>query len=831
MRNIKSVDFLYDGFIQKAIIRYEDGARIKVSHISGIYAVREYIKNNNVEDYQTLIDNGVIRSLKKEYKKDSLGVFVEADNEEIINELKQEARRDTYKSTNISHIYFKKKRKQDGFEVYGQVVYKYYLENNPNPRKIIEKLSLTEAIYELMTVALSRNYAFLKYAFDSICSYDEDLEKYFDALITAADSLYLEMLYKEIMKAKDIDLGEITEADRLYLEMLYKEIREDKVKKYKRTNQFTNIDLSEAKLETVNDVLTKKIRGIKSAPILLIEDKQMNMPSYQAQDYFKKIESIIQKPMLLLEDKQLENPLVPQSKWSILKQIQTSTKQPLLLIEDKEVKRNKTKGDLKMENIARIEDKGRINISYNSIGYILNCKIQKAAEELLNTILDEKIKAETMKLIKYMLNELEKRNQLLLEEKDPVDKTQEEKIEEKKLLHIEFILEKGKRIAQLVYENEIKECTIKETNNYLSSIDEEQLQKILSTPGFINYYIKENENYRAISKEQFFASTKAKKEPKSNKQENQKEKKLLYMEFIIEGNTQYANLVYNNEIKKISLKEATDFIESLSKEEQEKLLNKKGFIKYYIARAKNYYPLRKEQFFNLTRQDRNNQKTEANSDLKSIEFIIEKGKRYVKFVYSDKIKRLSLKEANEYMSWMSKETKKRLFKKEGFIKYYLNNQGKRYSISKEQYFNKTKIGKIALYKDRKDQIKATVFYIDGTTKELSYDEAHNKCLNYIRLNKIKNCDKLFEAGVLFTTTKKELKKNFEEIKNSVTIYPKPVEKESKGLFSKIIKNLKLCFKKLMQLGKYKLIKKSKTGTMVNSNVNTKETDKTFTKKR
>lgn len=248
-------------------------------------------------------------------------------------------------------------------------------------------------------------------------------------------------------------------------------------------------------------------------------------------------------------------------------------------------------------------------------------------------------------------------------------------------------------------------------------------------------------------------------------------------------------------------------------------------------------------------------KGDDNMDIESIDFILENGKNYAIVNYKDGEKTLSLKEINTLIEKLlqNNETKE-LFRNPDFISYYAKKGRKYYSITKKQYItnNKSKIGKIVVYQNEKNEKKAMLFLANGEIEEITFEEAINACLTYAKDNKIdvqddSQIEKLFKNDVFVVTTEKELNKNFQRFFEESYLYAteakkakkkkmkkaksKETKKEKKSnllkkLGSKIINKLKN--NKLVRritlvaltfgvvLGGYKLSHKSKTGEIIDN---------------
>lgn len=225
------------------------------------------------------------------------------------------------------------------------------------------------------------------------------------------------------------------------------------------------------------------------------------------------------------------------------------------------------------------------------------------------------------------------------------------------------------------------------------------------------------------------------------------------------------------------------------------------------------------------------------NEVDRIDFIIENGKRLAVVFCGNKTNKMDIASVNKIVSEIISKRGVEVLKEKHFINYFIIEDEYGYEITKEQYFNNTKIGNIAIYKtteNGKDVCKGVVFCTDGTVKELSNEEEISKMmLTYMRANNIKDPNFIFDKGIVITTTEEELEEKFEQFRRAASINlgprkkPKKTEEENKkGIIAKIVEKLKssklarritlgvTAFAVLLGgFGAFKLVRNSKTGKM------------------
>lgn len=180
MKNIKHINFLSEKSNKRAIIYFDD-KQIEVSRKAGEFALRQYAKDHNIDDYLKLKEMNFVNSYAvSNTNKSSRELPVEL----ILMELKRRNDLKPILSSDISSIDFFENEDKD---ICTKIKYKYTFQDGDKIRneELTEDVDVKEAIDLLVNHANENGVKYINELFgnDGIVNVQNDLNEYFDTEI------------------------------------------------------------------------------------------------------------------------------------------------------------------------------------------------------------------------------------------------------------------------------------------------------------------------------------------------------------------------------------------------------------------------------------------------------------------------------------------------------------------------------------------------------------------------------------------------------------------------------------------------------------------------
>ena len=178
MKNIEKIVLIKrTGKKSKSLIKYSDGTSLVKSYRFGIFALRQYIEENNIleDDYQKLIDDKVIKVYRERINSDNFEILSATP---ILNKIEKLESENKYLNTTISSINFKYDPKKD--EVYTSIKYDCNYKSKKKSSHLIERVELDDAIYELIDYAKENGVSTITELFENdFCTIDKNVNEDF----------------------------------------------------------------------------------------------------------------------------------------------------------------------------------------------------------------------------------------------------------------------------------------------------------------------------------------------------------------------------------------------------------------------------------------------------------------------------------------------------------------------------------------------------------------------------------------------------------------------------------------------------------------------------
>lgn len=179
MKNVKHINFVSDKKLKRAIIYYDNGKQLEVSRKAGEYAVRQYAKDHNIDDYLQLIDMKFVNvyALNSADRKSR-----ELTPDLMLRELQRRNDLQAILSSEVTAINFLEDKENDN--LYSKVSFKYTFQDGDKKRTVDleETVDVSEAIDLLISYANENKIDNIEKVFakDGIANVQEDLVDYFE---------------------------------------------------------------------------------------------------------------------------------------------------------------------------------------------------------------------------------------------------------------------------------------------------------------------------------------------------------------------------------------------------------------------------------------------------------------------------------------------------------------------------------------------------------------------------------------------------------------------------------------------------------------------------